>query len=92
MVTGPLASHGLSYMTFSLSSLQISSPVMSKGDIKFIVSVHIRSTGHIADLQVIQAYTSLTSQVLRNSSKLMYPYIMPESGYGSPSNLSIFKL
>lgn len=70
MVTGP--SHGLSYTTFSLSSLQISSPVLSEGDVKLTVSVHVENTGHIPGSQVIQVYTSLpkTSELTHPEAQL----------------------
>ncbi|KIK64526.1 glycoside hydrolase family 3 protein [Collybiopsis luxurians FD-317 M1] len=51
--------HGLSYTTFSLSSLKLSEPSVSGNECTFTASVNISNTGSIPGSEVVQLYVSL---------------------------------
>ncbi|KAJ7581226.1 beta-glucosidase [Mycena floridula] len=61
--------HGLSYTTFSISSLEIGSPVISSGDLDVSVTVEVTNTGQVLGAQVVQIYTSLPKTSLLTHPK-----------------------
>ncbi|KAJ3996989.1 glycoside hydrolase family 3 protein [Lentinula boryana] len=51
--------HGLSYTTFSLSSLKLSEPIISVGECSFTATVTITNTGTVSGSEAVQLYVNL---------------------------------
>lgn len=54
-------SHGLSYTTFSLSSLKLSAPFVGGTECGFVATVTVTNTGAISGSEVVQLYITLPS-------------------------------
>lgn len=53
--------HGLSYTTFSLSSLKLSEPSITGSDCTFTATVTVTNTGSVLGSEVVQLYVTLPS-------------------------------
>ncbi|CAK5276716.1 unnamed protein product [Mycena citricolor] len=51
--------HGLSYTTFAISDLSLSSPIVTSDSFELTVSVKVANTGAVAGAEVVQVYVSL---------------------------------
>ncbi|KAK7679614.1 hypothetical protein QCA50_017325 [Cerrena zonata] len=63
--------HGLSYTTFSLSDLRLSTPIVKDGDVEVLASVTVTNTGSVAGTEVVQLYVTLPT-----TSPLTHPPLM----------------
>jgi beta-glucosidase len=62
--------YGLSYTSFTLSSLNISNPVIPASD-SLHVSVHVKNTGHRTGSEVVQLYIGFPSSKTDRPEKLL---------------------
>ncbi|KAF8552820.1 glycoside hydrolase family 3 protein [Imleria badia] len=60
--------HGLSYTTFALSDLALSTPVVTDGEFSLTATVSVTNTGSVAGSEVVQLYVSMPK-----TSELTHP-------------------
>ncbi|KAF8437627.1 glycoside hydrolase family 3 protein [Boletus edulis BED1] len=60
--------HGLSYTTFALSDLELSTPTIANGEFSLTATVTVTNTGSVAGSEVVQLYVSMPK-----TSELTHP-------------------
>ncbi|KAF9473031.1 hypothetical protein BDN70DRAFT_817828 [Pholiota conissans] len=74
--------HGLSYTTFTLSNLVLSTSTVSGGDFSLLASVKVTNTGAVSGSEVVQAYITLPA-----SSELTHPPLQLK-GFAKARNIA----
>jgi len=67
-VLTPTHRHGLSYTTFTLSDLDLSTPVVAGGEFSLTATVTVTNTGSVAGSEVVQLYVTMPK-----TSELTHP-------------------